>query len=79
MIEHAQKPNPITKLEEKDKDQTCELSFAGDMIMFLFDHLVRLGIKIKRDEEREMEYEVGHVPFFSCLGRIYAITRSELC
>lgn len=33
-------PNAVTKLESMDRDKTCQLSFAGDMVLMLVNGLL---------------------------------------
>jgi hypothetical protein len=43
IISSTPRPNAVTKLEELDKEKTCQLSTAGDMVMMLIEGILALS------------------------------------
>lgn len=40
IIQSTPKPNAVTRLEELDREETCQLSLAGDMVMMLVEGML---------------------------------------
>lgn len=43
IIDSTPKPNAMTRLEEVDRDETCVLGVAGDVVKMLIDGLTSIG------------------------------------
>ena len=64
IIDAAPKPNAVTQLEQIDRDQTCQLALAGDVIKLLIDGmLVRNEVEQAVDEVEEARFDeqVSHI------------------
>ena len=59
IIDSTPKPNAMTKLEEVDRDETCLLGVAGDVVMMLIDGLLDIeGVEKCIGEVESAELEV---------------------
>jgi hypothetical protein len=59
IIDSTPKPNAMTKLEEVDRDQTCLLGVAGDVVMMLIHGLLDIeGVEKCLGEVESAELEV---------------------
>lgn len=61
-------PNAVTKLESMNRDKTCQLSFAGDMVSMLVNGL------LERAEVQNVEGAVGRA---SLKGGIWTVSTSN--
>lgn len=43
IIKSTPKPNAVTRMEEMDRDDTCLLGLAGDVLEMLIDGILRIG------------------------------------
>jgi len=60
IIDSTPKPNAMTRLEEVDRDETCMLGVAGDVVMMLIDGLLAIeGIEKCVGEVESAEFKVG--------------------
>jgi len=60
IIDTAPRPNAVTRLEELDRDETCMLSMAGDVVMMLIDGLLKEeGVEKCLGEVESAELEVS--------------------
>ncbi|CAG7960027.1 unnamed protein product [Penicillium nalgiovense] len=68
IIKSIPAPNAVTNLESMDRDKTCKLSFAGDMVLMLLNGL------LKRSEVQNVE---GAVEKASLNGHIWTVSTSK--
>lgn len=63
MIESTPTPNAVSKFEELDREQTCELSMAGDMVMMLIEGILGKyeGVEKCMDEVESLELDVSQL------------------
>lgn len=75
------KPNAITKLEELDREETCQLALAGDMIRLLITGtLERKEVTKLIGEVEEAGYDAGSNRWgVSVAGRVISTPRLFLC
>lgn len=60
IIDSTPKPNAVTRLEEIDREETCQLSLAGDMVMMLINGILELdGVEKCSDEVKSAELKVS--------------------
>ena len=60
IIDSTPGPNAVTRLEELDRDETCMLSMAGDVVMMLIDGLLNEeGVEKCLGEVESAELKVG--------------------
>lgn len=60
IIKSIPAPNAVTNLESMDRDKTCKLSFAGDMVLMLLNGL------LKRSEVQNVEGAVEKASLNVC-------------
>jgi hypothetical protein len=62
VVQSTPKPNAVTRLEEIDREETCLLGLAGDMMMMLIEGLLRLedGLEKCSDEVARAELNVSN-------------------
>jgi hypothetical protein len=59
IINSTPKPNAMTRLEEVDRDETCLLGVAGDVVMMLIDGLISVeGVEKCVGEVESAEFKV---------------------
>ena len=61
IVESTPTPNAVTKFEELDREETCQLSLAGDMIMMLIEGILKKceGVEKCLDEVESLGLEVS--------------------
>lgn len=61
VIDSTPSPHSVDRLKEIDRDETCQLSLAGDMVMMLIEGLLRLygGVEKRVDQVDSAELEVS--------------------
>ena len=59
IIDTTPKPNAMTRLEEVDRDETCMLGVAGDVVMMLINGLLAIeGVEKCLGEVESAEFKV---------------------
>jgi hypothetical protein len=81
IIRSTPAPNAVTRLQEKGRDDTVQLSMAGDMLEMLFDGIVRSGrVKTVRGDVEEISLadEVGALLWPSPLAAVAGRTKADV-
>lgn len=65
MVNSTPSPHAVDRLKDINKDETCQLSLAGDMVMMLIEGLFReyVGVEKCLDEVNEAGLKVSNGVF----------------
>jgi hypothetical protein len=61
IVESTPTPNAVNRFEELDREETCQLSLAGDMVMMLIQGILKRceGVEKGLDEVESLGLEVS--------------------